>query len=45
MSYISTITKKEVIKRTAKLAGKRIQDTEKVVNGIFTALRQIMLEG
>lgn len=44
MTNIPTITKKDVAKRTAKLVGERIYSTEKIVNGLFTALRQIMSE-
>jgi len=44
MTNILTITKKDVAKRTAKLVGDRIYSTEKIVNGLFTALRQIMSE-
>ena len=44
MTNIPTITKKDVAKRTAKLVGDRIYSTEKIVNGLFTALRQIMSE-
>ncbi|NQT24313.1 HU family DNA-binding protein, partial [candidate division KSB1 bacterium] len=39
-----TITKKDVAKRTAKLVGERIYITEKIVDGVFTALRQFMSE-
>jgi len=44
MTDIQTITKKDVVKRTAKLVGEKIYTTEKIVNGLFTALRQIMSE-
>lgn len=44
MSKVPTITKKDVAKRTAKLVGEKIYTTEKVVNGVFTALRQFMSE-
>jgi integration host factor subunit beta len=39
-----TITKKEVSKRTAKLVGQKIYLTEKIVDGIFTTLREMMAE-
>ncbi|OVE80094.1 DNA-binding protein [bacterium I07] len=41
---MSTITKKDVTKRTAKIIGERIYATEKIVDGLFTALREIMSE-
>ena len=44
MSNLVTITKKDVAKRTAKLVGERIYLTEKIVDGVFTALRQFMAE-
>ena len=44
MSSMVTITKKDVAKRTAKLVGERIYITEKIVDGVFTALRQFMAE-
>jgi integration host factor subunit beta len=44
MSKMETITKKDVAKRTAKLVGERIYITEKIVDGVFTALRQFMAE-
>jgi len=44
MSKVPTITKKDVAKRTARLVGEKIYTTEKVVNGVFTALRQFMSE-
>jgi len=44
MSRVPTITKKEVAKRTAKLVGEKIYITEKLVDGVFTALRQFMSE-
>ena len=44
MSKMVTITKKDVAKRTAKLVGERIYITEKIVDGVFTALRQFMSE-
>ncbi|NIR48689.1 integration host factor subunit beta [candidate division KSB1 bacterium] len=39
-----TITKKDVAKRTAKLVGEKIYLAEKVVDGVFTSLRQFMAE-
>ena len=39
-----TITKKDVSKRTAKIANEKIYLTEKVVDGVFTALREFMSE-
>ncbi len=39
-----TITKKDVAKRTAKLVGEKIYLTEKVVDGVFTTLREFMAE-
>jgi len=44
MSKMMTITKKDVAKRTAKLVDERIYITEKIVDGVFTALRQFMAE-
>ena len=44
MSKMTTITKKDVTKRTAKLVGERIYIAEKIVDGVFTALRQFMAE-
>lgn len=44
MSKMVTITKKDVAKRTAKLVNERIYVTEKIVDGVFTALRQFMAE-
>lgn len=40
----TTITKKDVAKRTAKIVGEKIYLTEKVVDGVFTALREFMEE-
>jgi len=37
-----TITKKDVAKRTAKISGEKIYLTEKIVDGVFTALREFM---
>ena len=39
-----TITKKDVSKRTAKIVNEKIYLTEKVVDGVFTALRLFMSE-
>ncbi len=39
-----TITKKDVAKRTAKIVGEKIYLTEKVVDGVFQALREFMTE-
>ncbi|RKY82876.1 integration host factor subunit beta [candidate division KSB1 bacterium] len=41
---MKTVTKKDVAKRTAKLVNERIYVTEKVVDGVFTALREFMTE-
>jgi integration host factor subunit beta len=40
----STITKKDVAKRTAKIVGEKIYLAEKVVDGVFQALREFMSE-
>ncbi|MCH7673338.1 HU family DNA-binding protein [candidate division KSB1 bacterium] len=39
-----TITKKDVAKRTAKLVGEKIYLAERIVDGVFTSLRQFMAE-
>lgn len=39
-----TITKKDVAKRTAKIVGEKIYLAEKIVDGVFTSLRQFMAE-
>jgi len=44
MGNMKTVTKKDVAKRTAKLVNERIYVTEKVVDGVFTALREFMTE-
>jgi integration host factor subunit beta len=44
MNPMPTITKKDVAKKTAKLCGERIYTTEKIVDGVFDALRQFMEE-
>jgi integration host factor subunit beta len=38
----TTITKKEVARRAAKIAGEKIYLTEKIVDGVFAALREVM---
>ncbi len=40
----TTITKKDVAKRTAKIVNEKIYLTEKIVDGVFTALRVFMEE-
>lgn len=40
----ATITKKDVAKRTAKIVSEKIYLTEKVVDGVFQALREFMSE-
>jgi len=44
MGKLDTITKKDVAKRTAKIVNERIYVTEKIVDGVFTALREFMAE-
>ena len=44
MSKMRTITKKDVAKRTAKEVGERIYITERIVDGVFQALRKFMEE-
>jgi len=44
MNMKRTITKKDVAKRTAKLAGEKIYLAERIVDGVFTSLRQFMAE-
>ena len=39
-----TITKKDVTKRTAKLSGEKIYLIQKIVDGVFTSLREFMSE-
>lgn len=39
-----TITKKDVARRTAEIAGEKIYLTEKIVDGVFQALREFMVE-
>jgi len=38
-----TITKKDVAKRTANLLGEKVSTTELVVDGVFNAMRDIMI--
>ena len=40
----TTITKKDVSKRTARIVDEKIYLTEKVVDGVFQALREFMSE-
>jgi integration host factor subunit beta len=40
----TTITKKDVSKRTARIIGEKTYLTEKVVDGVFQALREFMSE-
>lgn len=40
----TTITKKDVAKRTARITNEKIYLTEKVVDGVFQALREFMEE-
>ena len=44
MNTVQTITKKDVTRRAAKLAGERIYLAEKVVDGAFEALHRFMSE-
>ncbi len=44
MTKVPTITKKDVAKRTAKLSGEKMNITERTVDALFTALRQLMSE-
>ena len=39
-----TITKKDVAKRTAAIAGEKIYKAEQIVDGTFRALREFMIE-
>lgn len=39
---MKTVTKKDVAKRTAQLLDEKIYMTEKIVDGVFTSLREIM---
>jgi len=38
----TTLTQKEVAKRTAKIVGEKVYLTEKIVDGVFAALREAM---
>ena len=44
MHKVKTVTKKEIIERTAKKMNAKTQITEKVVSATFTTLREIMEE-
>ena len=39
-----TITKKDVSRRTAEIVGMKINRSEKIVDGVFQAMRELMLE-
>ncbi len=39
-----TITKKDIARRTAKITSEKIYSTEKIVDGVFQALREFMSE-
>ena len=39
-----TYTKKDVVRRTAKVVGEKICNTEKMVDGVFKALREMLCE-
>ena len=39
-----TITKKDLSRRTAKIVGMKIFRTEKIVDAVFQAIRELMLE-
>jgi len=41
---MTTVTKKEVAKRVAKMLGRKIYITEDFVNAVFQALREILSE-
>ena len=41
---VKTYTKKDVVKRTAQLMGKRIQNTDSIVDGVFQVLREMLCE-
>lgn len=43
-SRMTTVTKKEVSKRVAKMLGRKIYVTEEYVNSVFQALREILSE-
>jgi hypothetical protein len=42
--HTPTITKKDLAKRTAKITGEKIYSAEKIVDGVFQALRELMAE-
>ncbi len=44
MRDVTTVTKKEIIKLTAKKINAKAQITEKVVSATFTTLREVMEE-
>lgn len=39
-----TYTKKDVVRRTAKVVGEKICNTEKMVDGVFRVLREMLCE-
>ena len=39
-----TFVKKDVSRRTAKIVGMKIYRTEKIVSGVFQAMRELMLD-
>jgi len=39
---MKTVTKKDVAKKTAQLLNEKIYTTEKIVDGVFNSLREIM---
>jgi len=41
---MKTVKKKDIAQRTAKLLNEKVYTTEKIVDGLFTSLRQIMME-
>ena len=41
---VKTYTKKDVVKRTAKVTGEKICSTRKIVDGVFVALREMLCE-
>ncbi len=40
---MKTVTKKDVAKKTAQLLNEKIYTTEKIVDGVFNSLRDIMI--
>ena len=44
MSNVPTITKLDVARRTARLAGEKVCLSEKITDAVFTALRQYISE-